>query len=509
MNVLLISIDSLNKHFLKAYGQPIELDVKTPNLDAFARKAAVFDRHYAGSLPCMPARREFLAGREEMLWRYWGPIEPFDQPVSRIGRRHGVVSQLISDHFHYWQWGSHGYFEDYHGWEFIRGNEYDAWQTFPRRFTSEELAKIMIDGEQAEGLDYMNRVAYLRNVANFNSEEDFFVPRVCKAAAAWLDRAPELSKWFLYMDCFEVHEPFHVPEPYRSMYSDENHDDPRLHYWPLGGNIHQGRSRVDERQLAYFRAQYAGKLTMVDSWLGRVFDTLERRRLWDQTVVIVTTDHGHYLGDHGWVGKPYCAVYNVLAHTPLFIWDPVGKRNGSRVSALTQAVDIYATMLEALDAPVPKTDSRSLLPVLRGETNEHRKWALYGYWGRAANITDGRYTFLRTPLASEDWKKPLLYNYSTSFINAENAFLPPPMHADAESGPFIPYAGGPVWRYPLSRPRPGADPTDLLFDVIDDPFQERDLHESDPEVTERMIAALRRELSARQAPEEQYQRLRL
>src|SRR5699024_7612288 len=71
MNVIFISIDSLSKHFLKAYGQPIELDVQTPNIDRFAEKALVFDNHYAGSLPCMPARREFFSGTQEFLWRPW------------------------------------------------------------------------------------------------------------------------------------------------------------------------------------------------------------------------------------------------------------------------------------------------------------------------------------------------------------------------------------------------------------------------------------------------------
>lgn len=510
MNVLFISIDSLNRHFLKAYGQPIELPVATPNLDEFSRRAATFERHYAGSLPCMPARREFLAGREEMLWRYWGPMEPYDRPLARVARFAGVTTQLISDHFHYWQFGSHGFYEDYHGWEFIRGNEFDAWKVHPRTFTADELAKIGIDEEQANSPDFRNRVAYLRNVALFETEADYFVPKVCTAAADWLDRSRELDRWFLYVDCFEVHEPFYIPEPYRSMYSDEDHSDPHLHYWPLGGNIHEGRSRVDDRQLAYFRSQYSGKLTMVDTWLGRIFDSLERNRLWDDTLVVVTTDHGHYLGEHGWVGKPNCAVYNVLANTPLFIWDPAGTRNGQRVDALTQAVDLYATMLGALGVAAPSSDSRSLLPLLRGETDVHRDWALYGYWGRTANITDGHRTLLKTPLPFAEWRRPLIYNYSTEFLNIVNASEPPEMHPDAVAGRFLPYADGPVWRYPLERPRAGRYPEhDVVFDVDADPFQEHDLSSEDPALLKTLRSAMREVLTAKGAPEEQFERLRL
>ena len=67
MNVIFISIDSLNRHYLPTYGQPIEYPVQVPNLDRFARRALTFERHYAGSLPCMPARREFFYFSGAML----------------------------------------------------------------------------------------------------------------------------------------------------------------------------------------------------------------------------------------------------------------------------------------------------------------------------------------------------------------------------------------------------------------------------------------------------------
>ena len=73
LSVVLIQLDSLNRHFLEVYGNTW---VKTPNLTAFAKRAAVFERHYAGSLPCMPARREIWSGVEEFWWRPWGPLEP-------------------------------------------------------------------------------------------------------------------------------------------------------------------------------------------------------------------------------------------------------------------------------------------------------------------------------------------------------------------------------------------------------------------------------------------------
>jgi len=133
------------------------------------------------------------------------------------------------------------------------------------------------------------------------------------------------------VDSFDVHEPFHCPEPYASMYTDEDPTDPELINWPYYGRIDEGRSELTERQLAFARSQFAGKTTMVDRWFGRVLDAFDREGLWEDTMLVVTANHGHFLGEHGWIGKPYKApLYNVLAHTPLLIWHPDSGRMGGR-----------------------------------------------------------------------------------------------------------------------------------------------------------------------------------
>src|SRR5262249_23993755 len=147
MNVLLITIDSLNRHFLRVYGQPADPCAETPNLDALARRATVFDRHYAGSLPCMPARREFLAGVQEFLWRGWGATEPYDVHLAAAAAEAGCATQLIADHYHYWEHGGRGYVEDFQGWEFVRGQEFDPWKLTPAGIGALDLARAGIVGE--------------------------------------------------------------------------------------------------------------------------------------------------------------------------------------------------------------------------------------------------------------------------------------------------------------------------------------------------------------------------
>lgn len=501
MNVIFISIDSLNCHFLKAYGQTSEMNVATPTLDHFAQEATVFETHYAGSLPCMPARREYFTGTQEFLWRPWGPTEPFDTTVALAARKAGVLTQLVTDHYHYFQHGSHGYYEDYHGFEFIRGQEHDAWKTSSHNL--DPLLLKQIRAGETNPFAFDSQAAYARNVASFQNEEDFFAPKVFSTATTWLENNYTQKPWLLVIDSFDVHEPFHCPEPYASLYTQEHPRASDLIVWPLYGRVDQGESCLTERQLAFIRAQYAGKVTMVDHWLGRLFEKLDQLQLWEDTTVIVTSDHGHYLGDHGWMGKPFFApLYNTLAHTPLLIRFPGSAQHGKRMSALTSAVDVYATMLEALGVQVPHSHSRSLLPLLKGETLRHREWALYGYWGSTLNITDGNYTYLypcRTDVPVQC--------YSTMMMNPYDWFRQPQVQQQAEAGRFLPYTNAPVWRYPAPSFTRHEEP--LLFQIHDDPEQLENLVSKDKTQERRMQRLLVDALRQMEAPEEQYQRLGL
>jgi len=98
MRAILVFFDTLNRHFLPPYDNNW---VHAPNFKRLAEKTVIFDNHYAGSLPCMPARRELHTGRYNFLHRSWGPIEPFDDSMPEILKNKGVYTHLVSDHYHY------------------------------------------------------------------------------------------------------------------------------------------------------------------------------------------------------------------------------------------------------------------------------------------------------------------------------------------------------------------------------------------------------------------------
>ncbi len=127
--VVVVLLDSLNRHLLGAYGSD-EFD--TPNLDRFAATArSVFDRHHVGSLPCMPARHDLLVGSLDFLWRPWGSIEVWEEAITTELRRRGVTTVLVSDHPHLFETGGENYHVDFTAWDYVRGHENDPWRTRP------------------------------------------------------------------------------------------------------------------------------------------------------------------------------------------------------------------------------------------------------------------------------------------------------------------------------------------------------------------------------------------
>ncbi|HEU5330310.1 MAG TPA: sulfatase-like hydrolase/transferase, partial [Thermomicrobiales bacterium] len=126
MKTLFVILDTLRRDFLQPYGNDW---VQTPNIARLAERSVVCDNHWVGSLPCMPARREFMTGRHNFLERGWGPLEPFDDVLPHLLRQgeRPAFSHLITDHYHYFYLGGEGHNSSFSSWQFERGQESDMW----------------------------------------------------------------------------------------------------------------------------------------------------------------------------------------------------------------------------------------------------------------------------------------------------------------------------------------------------------------------------------------------
>lgn len=504
MNIILILVDSLNKEALRTYNP--DTVCRTPNIEALAEKSFVFDNHFIASLPCMPARREISAGRKEFMWRPWGPLEVFDPKLPREVQKQGYNTGMVTDHYHYWEETANGYMQGFMSLDMIRGHETDYY-TIP---TSGDVPAWV--EKMAEFRSPYHMRQYYENVKDFQGEEDFFPAKTFTAACNWLDSYADRGPFFLQVESFDVHEPFHIPEPYASMYTDGikgNADDHNI--WPpyqVYDDLDAFMKQTTPDELNYLKSQYYGKATMVDTWLGKLLEKLDDLNLWDDTMVIFTTDHGHDLGERGVFGKQY-PHYDSHANIPMIIWDPRNRGEGKRIPALTQTVDIFSTVIEAAGGtpPAETRHSRSILPLLEnGEAP--RQEILYGTFGQGICITDGNWTLFKSPIEG----KPL-YSYSTMIarpllvdnpVDGRVGALPPAPVSQAQTDKTIPY---PLWKLPIH-----IDPRtyeNFLFNRAEDPEQQTNLWNDAIEQRDRMLGLLRKAMDDEGYPPEQLDRLGL
>jgi arylsulfatase A-like enzyme len=494
-NAVVVLLDSLNRHMLGCYGGG-EFD--TPNLDRFAARSVRFTRHYAGSLPCMPARHDLLCGALDFPWRPWGSIEIWEEPVTVPLRRAGVTTQLISDHPHLFETGGENYHCDFTGWDYERGHESDHWKTRP------DPSWMGAPSFRRGPMPYDNSRGW------FRGEADFPGPRTMAAAARWIeDNAGWHDRFLLFVDEFDPHEPFDTPEPYASRY-DPDWTGPHL-IWPPYVNGGVAKGVLDERQARQVRASYGAKLTMIDRWFGELLGAIDRHGLWDDTVVVVCTDHGHYLGEKDIWGKPGVPIYEPLGRIPLLVaWPGVA---AGTCDALTTAVDIHATLLDLFEVEAShRVHGRSLVPLIDGTAAAVREHVLAGVWGREVHLVTAEAKYVRAP---EHDNAPLSMwsnRWSTMPVHSEHEIrLPPPDHRATlatmpgttipvirqpfEPGDFLPY-----WAYTEFD-------GNKLFRPDEDPTEERNL------VSDASEAALRDQLADAlreiEAPSDQLERLGL
>ena len=495
-HAVVVLLDSLNRHMLGAYGGT---EFETPNLDRFAAKSMQFDRHFTGSLPCMPARHDILCGALDFLWRCWGSVEIWEDSITHALRGKGVATQLISDHPHLFEEGGENYHIDFGAWSYERGHETDAW-------------KLKQDPSWVGAPTYgRGPMAYDRSRGQFRNEADFPGPRTMQAAAKWIDEhANSSERFFLFVDEFDPHEPFDTPEPWASKY-DQDWTGPRL-IWPpyMKGAIEQGV--IDEREAAHIRKNYGAKLSMIDHWFGKVVDAMDRNQLWDDTLFILCTDHGHYLGEKDIWGKPGVPVYNTLGHIPLMIRHP-GVSPGSS-SALTTSVDIFATLADQFGVEVrQRTHGASLLPLLEGRESKVRDFVLTGVWGREVCLVTPSHKYVRAPVGPNAPLSMYSNRWSTmpTHVLARDVALPLPN--DRAFLDRMPRSSVPV----IHQPYEAGDPVPFwarakfsgnhLYDLAADPDELVNLAGSEAERD--FVRLLKQALIDLEAPGSQLQRLGL
>lgn len=491
MRVIQVMFDSLNRRMLGAYGCDW---VKTPNFDRLAQRSVVFDHMYVGSMPCMPARRELHTGRLNFLHRSWGPLEPFDDSAPQMLKEAGVYTHLCTDHQHYWEDGGATYHNRYNSYELFRGQEGDLWkgEVRPPKEKSTEASDDQQLGRRWQS-DEVNR-KYMKREADQPQTKTFDAGLEFIATNAGADH------WHLSIETFDPHEPFFTQQHYKDLYP-HDYAGPRFD-WP----DYKPVTETDE-QVAHVRNEYAALVSMCDANLGRVLDAMDREEMWDDTMLIVHTDHGFLLGEHESWAKCWGPYYNEVAQIPMFVWDPRSGGQGARREALVQTIDLPATLLGYFGLEAPgDMEGVDLAGVIAGEVEEVREGLLFGQHGAHVNCTDGRYVYMRAPASVAN--EPL-FDYTLMPTHMRERFRVEELRGAELAGPFcftkgcqvLKTSGRGVWLFEK------AAYETMLFDLADDPGQMRPL--VDAEVEERMADLMVGLMEANDAPVEQYERLGL
>jgi len=425
LNVVVIITDSLRVDHVGCYGSHVE----TPNVDRLAEDGTVFEQAFSEGLPTLPTRTTWWTGRYTFPFRGWQPFENSDLLLAEVLWNRGYKSALISDTYHMHKpiYNCGRGFDDV---IWVRGQEYDPWIVDPD--IDVDIAKVhRLRGDESDKLWKPRFEQYLRNVSWVRVEEDYFVARVVKRAVAWLERTVELKgqrdNLFLWVDCFDPHEPWDPPEPYRSMY-DRGYEGQEL-IDPVPGDI---TGYMTPSELKHTRALYAGEVTFVDKWVGVLLDKLRELDLYDETLIMYTTDHGEPLDDHGYVRKAKPYNYEELVHIPWIIKHPEKVGRGKRIGAIVQTVDLMPTILDFLEIDIEglelpylaptksmfpqdiKVSSKEvrlhghgLIPLMRGEVEKIRDYAYIGHYRRQWSIRNQEWSY---HLTIDGSKGPELYN---------------------------------------------------------------------------------------------------
>ncbi len=219
-------------------------------------------------------------------------------------------------------------------------------------------------------------------------EKRFHNDDYCGERACGLLRSfPRNAPWFLQISWGSAHPPFDAAEELVERYRGVDFSLPV-----------DSPDDVTDHQAV--RRQYAAMIEGMDEWIGRVLAEVEGRGELDNTMVVFTADHGEMLGDHNcWnKGQPL----DPSVHVPLVVSGP-GVRCGERSDALVELIDLAATFVEwaGIEETPPEWDAKSLVGVLRGESEQHRKFTTAGFndWRQ---ICDGRYKYVENPVGEPE-----------------------------------------------------------------------------------------------------------
>ena len=366
-NVLFISVDDL-RPLLGCYGHS---EMQTPNIDRLAKQGTLFNRAYCQFPVCNPSRVSVLTGLRPDTTKI------YDNPTDFREVLPGVVT--LPQHFK-----DHGYHTRSVG-KIAHGGA--AWK--------DELS--WSEPIWREPWRFVNKATSLSWEALDVDDDEFEDVRIANAAVEVLTEIRD-KQFFLAVGFNKPHLPFYAPSRYFDLYTTQDfklpvdsslpRNAPDIASNPKGMKGYQDISHYppfsEEKTLELTRA-YAANVSYIDALVGRVLDQLDVLKLTENTIIVFWGDHGFHLGEHGLWRKN--TLFEDSVRSPLIISMPKQIHTGTITGALVELIDIYPTLCDACQLPIPiEVEGISTLPVIEEPT---RQWkaAAFSQLVRGSNNT--------------------------------------------------------------------------------------------------------------------------
>jgi arylsulfatase A-like enzyme len=407
-NVIVVMMDTLQWNYLGCYGNKW---IKTPNMDRFAAEGVVFENNYIDNLPTIPCRRSMFTGRYSLQYRGWSPLELEETTIADLCWGRPIDTALIYDTAPM-RMTKFGFSRGFDKVWFLHGHEADSdfyakdtlYHLDPRDYVEDHvlengdavLGENLMAGHMEEIKHFLNQRQY------WKSDEDQNCAKVMKMAAKYLKHRDPNKSFFMWVDCFDPHEPWDPPsvyDPNMKCPYDPDYKGKDM-FLPVQGRV---AGLYTEPELNHIRMLYAEKVTMVDKWLGYLLDKVREMGQEDDTLIMLVSDHGEPMGNgehgHGIMRKCRPWPYDELVHAPMLMKGP-GVPAGKRVKGFTQSCDVGPTVTEWLGIGVhPSHTGKSLLPLAKGEVDKVRDFAISGFYEYSWAIYTDDYSYIH-------WRKP-------------------------------------------------------------------------------------------------------
>lgn len=356
MNVLFIVVDDLRPE-LACYGVD---EVVSPHIDRLAKKGVLCHNAYAQYPVCNPSRSSFLSGLRPDETGIVSNTVPFRKvlpdlvSLPQLFRQNGWFTAGIGKIFHLAEPrnGKNVLFEDPLSWEYF----YDGMQ---------DAKKL---GKSGEGRNLTNgKIPWCTWSAAEGGDDD--QPDGLNAAAAVrILEEHHNNPFFMGLGFHKPHDPFIAPKKYFDLYPEGKtklavEPDDRSKQVRHAIPNHSDFASFTDKERREFKRAYQACVSFTDAQIGKVFATMDRLKLWENTIVVLIGDHGYHLGEHEWWNK--VTIYERGAGAPMIVWVPGANGMGKPTNALIEFLDIYPTLIDYTGLNPPHDLSgKSLRPVM-------------------------------------------------------------------------------------------------------------------------------------------------